>query len=132
MRHLTLLLILFIFVQTTTFAQSQKTFVKSLSIDASDVVINLEGKAVTSEWNEAFIRVTTTVEVTNFSEEMLKRLVAVGRYNIETEVVDGKMIISMPKLSTKVTIKGELLIEVVSYEVFVPKGTNVTVVSQML
>ena len=123
-RIFTLFFLSFFFTQIA-FSQSEKTFVKSLVAHTSNVVVDLEGAATVTEWNEKFIRVTTTVEVTNFSDDILKRLVAVGRYEITGDIEDGVMIVRMPKLATKVTIKGQLLEEIMTYEVFVPEGITV-------
>lgn len=128
-RIFTLFFLSFFFTQIA-FSQSEKTFVKSLVAHTSNVVVDLEGAATVTEWNEKFIRVTTTVEVTNFSDDILKRLVAVGRYEITGDVEDGVMIVRMPKLATKVTIKGQLLEEIMTYEVFVPEGITVEMATE--
>lgn len=120
----TLFILSFLTVQMSV-AQSQKTFVKSLVANASTVSVNLVGDTEVTEWDEQFIRVTTTIELTNFNEEILKRLVSVGRYTLETTTKDGVMMINMPKLSTKVTIKGQILNEVLRYEILVPQGITV-------
>lgn len=125
MKTIFTLLIFSIFLVSTSFGQSQKTFVKSLSADAPSIVVDLKGKTEVTEWEESFVRVTTTVELSNFNEEILKRLVSVGRYNIETTTNNGIMTIQMPKLSTKVTIRGEVLNEVLRYEILVPEGMMV-------
>jgi hypothetical protein len=125
MKNLFLILVITVLSIPITFAQSQKTFVKSMTADASTVIVNLEGETKVSEWSEKFIRITTTVQVTNSSEEILKRLVLVGRYAISSEVVDGQMRINMPKLATKVTIRGEFLDEELTYHISVPKGVTV-------
>ena len=39
------------------------------------------------------------------------------------------LIVTMPKLSIPVSIKGEMLNETVHYEVFVPRGTHITLVA---
>lgn len=126
MRNLITLLVLVLGLATQVAAQSQKTLVKSIAIeDASSVVLALEGKIETSEWNEPYIRIVTNIEVTNFDENILKRLVLVGRYNIETTNVEGKTLVEMPKIAHFVTIKGVDLQEQLTFEVFVPKGVNV-------
>jgi len=122
-----LLLLPILFVQTT-FGQSQKTFVKSLTANTSSISVDLGGKTEVTEWEESFVRVTTTITLSNFNEEILKRLVTVGRYNIETTINNGIMTIQMPKLVTKVTIRGQVLNETLSYEVLVPEGMTVEVV----
>lgn len=117
-----------LFVQTSV-GQSQKTFVKSLTANASSISVDLEGKTEITEWEESFVRVTTTIELSNFNEEILKRLVSVGRYSIETTTSNGIMTIQMPKLATKVTIRGEALNETLTYEILVPKGMTVEMVA---
>lgn len=124
----TLLIFSILFVQFSV-GQSQKTFVKSLSAHASSIAVDLDGKTQVTEWEESFIRVTTTIELTNFNEEILKRLVSVGRYNIETSTDNGVMTIQMPKLATKVTIRGQVLNEVLTYEILVPEGMTVEMVT---
>jgi hypothetical protein len=124
----TLFILSILFVQTS-FGQSQKTFVKSLTANASSIAVDLEGKTQVTEWEESFVRVTTTIELSNFNEEILKRLVSVGRYSIETTTADGVMTIQMPKLATKVTIRGQVLNEVLSYEILVPQGMTVEMVT---
>jgi hypothetical protein len=117
-----------LFVQTSV-GQSQKTFVKSLSANASSsIAVDLEGETKVTEWEESFVRVTTTIELSNFSEEILKRLVSVGRYSIETNTSNGIMTIQMPKLVTKVTIRGQVLNEILTYEILVPEGMTVEMI----
>lgn len=120
-------LLFFLLLAQIGFAQSQKTFVKSLTADAMNIVVDLEGQTAVNEWSEKYIRIITTVELTNSNEEILKRLVAVGRYSLESTTADGVMTLTMPKLDTKVSIQGELLNEIVHYEIFVPQGLHVEV-----
>ena len=124
----TLFVLSILFVQTS-FGQSQKTFVKSLSANTSSISIDLEGKTEIVEWEESFVRVTTTIELSNFSEEILKRLVSVGRYSVETTTSNGIMTIQMPKLATKVTIRGQALNEILTYEILIPEGMTVEMVT---
>ena len=117
-----------LFVQTST-GQSQKTFVRSLTANVSSISVDLEGKTEVTEWKESFVRVTTTIELSNFNEEILKRLVSVGRYSVETTTSNDIMTIQMPKLATKVTIRGEVLNEILTYEILVPEGMTVEMVA---
>lgn len=128
MKSIFLFFTLSIFFVQTSFGQSQKTFVKSLSANASSIAIDLGGKTEVTEWEESFIRVTTTIELSNFNEDILKRLVAVERYSIETSTDNGVMTITMPKLDTKVTIRGQLLNEILTYEILVPEGMTIEMV----
>lgn len=108
-------------------AQSEKSFVKSISAESNQVVLQFAGSTEVNEWNEDFIRITTTVHLTNFNEDILKRLFSVGRYSLEKETNEGKMQLSMPKLLRPVSIKGVQLNERLIYQIFVPKGTNVDI-----
>lgn len=120
--------VLLILSVQTSFCQSQKTFVKSLTANASSISVDLEGNTEITEWEESFLRVTTTIELSNFNEDILKRLVSVGRYSVETTTSNGVMTIKMPKLATKVTIRGQVLNEILTYEILVPKGMTVELI----
>ncbi len=125
MKHIfTILIFTLLFAQSAT-AQSQKTFVKSLTLESNEILADLDGTMTVSEWDKDFVRITATVNVTNFSEEILKRLFIVGRYSLEAALENEIMVIRMPKLATKVTIKGKELKEKVSYQISVPRGTIV-------
>ena len=102
---------------------------KSLTANASSISVDLEGNTEITEWEESFLRVTTTIELSNFNEDILKRLVSVGRYSVETTTSNGVMTIKMPKLATKVTIRGQVLNEILTYEILVPKGMTVEMVT---
>lgn len=126
MRNLITVLVLVLGFATQIAAQSQKTLVKSIAVEnASNVVLALNGTVETSEWDEAYIRIVTNINVKNFDENILKRLVLVGRYNIESTNADGKVLVEMPKVAHFVTVKGVDLEEHITFEVFVPKGINV-------
>ncbi|MCP4440354.1 MAG: hypothetical protein GY810_15520 [Aureispira sp.] len=129
MKQFITLLFFMTFCTAISVAQSQKTFIKSLPLDGNqNVTLAAAGNVQVSEWDKDYIRITTTVEVLNFNEDILKRLVAVGRYSLESTTKDGALIVTMPKIATQVTIKGSLLKEVFKYEIQVPK--NVTVDTQ--
>lgn len=109
-------------------AQAQTSLVKSIALEGSSLaVLELNGEVKVTAWDKDFIRITANIEVINNNEEILKKLVSVGRYDFKTVVENGKLIISTPKMSHLVTIKGVDLLEKMSFEVFVPQGfqTNV-------
>ncbi len=124
---ITLIVLAFAFV-TTTQAQVEKVLVKSVALDGNSLaVVNLPGEVSVLEWDKDYIRVTATVNVLNFDDNIAKRLVVVGRYELKTETVEGQLVITMPKISNLVTIKGTLLQETFSFEVQSPKGYQVIV-----
>ena len=127
MKKLFTLIIFLMTLTQTTWAQSQKTLIKSLPIEGASIVADLGGTVQTTEWDKDFVRITATVDVKNFSEEILKRLFAVGRYEIVATTKDGVTTLTMPKLATKVTIRGQQLLEEVTYEISVPRGMSLEI-----
>lgn len=105
---------------TVGFAQAEQTIVKSLVADMNTAVLELPGEVSTSLWDKDFIRITATIKVTNNSDEILKKLVGVGRYDIQTAEKDGQLVITMPKVAHNVIIKGVNLSELIKFEVQLP------------
>lgn len=115
-----------------SWAQAQKTFVKSVALNGqTHAVASFGGNNVTSsKWDNNYLRVTVTVEVTNFNEDILKRLVEVGRYNIEVVEQGGSLYLTMPKIKTPVSIQGKSLEEKIHYEISLPKNVTLDIEGQ--
>ena len=109
---------------TVSFAQAEQTIIKSLTVETATAVLDLPGEVNTSLWDKDFIRITATIKTTNQGEEILKKLILVGRYDILSAEVDGQFIITMPKVAHQVVIKGVELSDVISYEVQLPYGVK--------
>lgn len=130
MRNLILLFILMLGTITMTQAQASKTLVKSVALaGAEEVIIDLPGLVENSEWDNDFVRVTTYLTVGNMSENIVKQLVLVGRYNLETNLDEatGVLVITMPKISNQVRVKGVALVETLRFEVQAPAGYTVAI-----
>jgi hypothetical protein len=126
------LTILFLVVGLTTVihAQTEKTITKSFAVNETQMAfVMLPGDVAVSEWNEKYVRLTTYIMVENMSENIVKQLVIVGRYNIEVkEDKYGKMIVvKMPDVAHHVTVKGVDLVESYNFEISVPFGYKVVV-----
>ena len=67
-------------------AQSQRQIVKTLDLKGQSVVASFHGNITVVESETEFVRVTATVSVSNFSDDILKKLVEVGRYDIQTSL----------------------------------------------
>ena len=105
-------------------AQGKSTLVKSVPAESPSVVIDIPGEIKTSSWDSDYIRITLTIELTNNTEDILKKLVSVGRYDFKSTIENGTQTITIPKLAQKVTIKGVDLIEKMNIEVMLPYGTK--------
>jgi hypothetical protein len=89
--------------------------------------MTLPGKVEMTEWDNNYISVTTNLTITNMSENIVKQLIAVGRYNLVTSLDEDAqtLTIEMPKMAHHVTVKGVDVIENVTFEINVPKGFQV-------
>jgi hypothetical protein len=110
----------------TVFGQSTKTLVKTIdNKGASVLVADLNGKVTVKETDSKFIRITTTIEASNVAEAMLQRLIEAGRYTIEANIdSNGNCTLVMPSIEKRVIIKGVDLIDVMSFEIEMPKGIS--------
>ena len=108
-------------LSTSIFAQAEKTLLKSVLINTGTASIELPGEVSVSTWDKPYIRVTATIKTTNFTEEVLKRIVSAGRYDIQGIQENGLTIINMPKLVNQVTIGGVKMVEFFKFEVQIPE-----------
>lgn len=129
MKKLLFILIFSVIFLPISFTQGQKALIKSFPTDSEELVVDMVGRVLVNEWDEDYIRVVSNIEINNFSEKVLMRLLMVGRYSITSETVDGSMIITMPKIAHQVSINGEVLKEILEYQFFVPRGTKVNVLN---
>lgn len=128
MKNILLTLIFSMVLMPISFTQGQKVLIKSFSADSKELVVDFTaGRVLVNQWDEDYIRVMSSIEINNFSEQVLMRLLMLGRYSITSETVDGVMLIKMPRLGNQVSVKGEVLEEVIEYQIFVPRGTKVNV-----
>jgi hypothetical protein len=130
MKKLLTVLVLVFGLTTIINAQTVKTLTKSVALNQTQKAYAvLPGEVAVSEWNENFIRVTTTVKVENMSDNIVKRLIMVGRYGLETkeDKSGDMMIIKMPKVAHHVTVQGVELDESYSFEIYCPKGYRIIV-----
>ncbi len=130
MKNLIILLTLVLGFATTINAQTEKTLVKSVALTASSsAIVSLPGEMSLNTWDNDFIRVTTYLKVDNMNENIVKQLVMVGRYTLDTKVdeASGTLVITMPKVANQVTVKGILLAEQLSFEINAPEGYQVII-----
>jgi len=127
MKNLITLLVLFLGISLTVNAQTEKSIVKSFSLEAStSTVVNLPGEVELTRWDKDIIRVTAHIKV-NFDENITKRLMLVGRYEIEKDHHNKTIVLTMPNASGFIAVKGIVLDEQMTFEVKAPKGYTVFV-----
>lgn len=120
------------------YGQVQKTLVKSIATatktsSSQQAFIKLPGKSVISLWNEDFIRITTHIKVDNMSESIVKQLLMVGRYTISSKLNEDNqtLLVFMPKMANKITVKGSQLSEELAFEISIPKGYSIQLIKEI-
>lgn len=121
----TVIFVLFAAVNSV-FAQSSKTLVKTVDNKGAAVLVaDLNGKVSIKETDNKFVRITTNIEASNISADMLQKLVEAGRYTIQADVdANGNCVLTMPSIEKRVIIKGVDLVDVLSFEIELPKGVT--------
>lgn len=109
-----------------TFAQTQKTLVKTLAVEqpAYETVFDLAGNVEVMEWDNQTIRIITTIIAPNTEEQVLKALVVAGRYNYKMVVDEttGTITIDMPQKERTIFINGADLDDQLEFEIYIPRG----------
>lgn len=130
MKNLFMFWVLFITFATTVFGQTEKTMVKSINLaETHTTYAMLPGAVEVVEWDEDFLRLTTTLKVENMSESIVKRLLIVGRYTVESQVdeLGEVMLVKMPKVANLVVVQGVDLLETCTFVIHAPKGYRVII-----
>lgn len=105
-------------------AQATKALVKTIDPKGAMVLTSeIPGQIKIKETESSLIRITAHVEIANFNDVILQRLIEAGRYSIQSEVdAAGNCVLTMPSINKKVVIKEVALIEALSFEIELPKG----------
>ena len=128
MKKFQITLICFFLVNALAIAQTnvEKTLVKSFNLKGNtSVTLNLVGDIQVKERAGEIMRVQMLIGVAG-SNAMLKSLITAGRYNLVLEESENGLIVTSPGLARKITIRGELLKENISYIVYVPEDVTVS------
>lgn len=130
MKNLFIVLLFVIGGIVTTSGQVIKVLSRSIDLENTHTMyVMLPGAVTTTEWEEDYLRVTTTIQVDNITESVVKRLMVIGRYNLETKTdkYKNRMVLTMPNAANYISIKGVGLVEEYKFEVNVPKGYTIVV-----
>ena len=106
----------------------EKILVKSFNLNGlQEVVIHAAGPVELKTWEGDFMRIQMTVHIDQANESMIKSLVQTGRYNLITEVEDGRWLVRTPGLNREVLRNGQALQERVSFLIFAPAHVKLEV-----
>ncbi|BDS10476.1 hypothetical protein [Aureispira anguillae] len=126
MKKIILTWIVLLGVVGLTYAQAQKTLVKTLAIEkeTQEAIFALTGDVEVIEWENETIRIMTTITTPNTAENVIKALVAAGRYDYKM-VVDKEnqtITIDMPKKDRPILINGVDLDDQLNFKIYIPQG----------
>ncbi len=112
------------------FAQVDKTLIKSFNLQGqSAMTLDLRHPVEVRNWTNESVQIQMNIHFPNGTESSLKSLIQTGRYNMVSESNEQGLQIKCPSLQRAVTYNGGSLNEVISFVVFVPVGTVVTIVN---
>ncbi|MFT5832594.1 MAG: hypothetical protein ACI97N_000207 [Cognaticolwellia sp.] len=128
-----LTLIILVLTASFSFAQTEKTLVKTFNLQGNtSVALDFNGNVEVQEWGESTLRVHMNISIENSNVNMLKYLITKGRYNLVLENKETGVQISSPGRNQNVIINkdGDILIETVTYTVFIPRNVGVEILNK--
>jgi hypothetical protein len=113
-----ILLIFLLLTNYTLFGQSEKTLIKTFPINTTEIMFDFDCEKSISTWGSEYIKIEFVINC-NMSQVILESLLKTNRYSLESNLVDGIQIISLPNLKT-LKIRDTELIEKFKVKVWVP------------
>jgi hypothetical protein len=99
----------------------EKTLVKPVNLFGNNQInIMVGGEVSIQEWSNEHAQVEMSITAYGVNSQVLKSLVAAGRYNIKVENKDNIIILSSPNLAKSLRVRGNLLKDEVKYILYVP------------
>jgi hypothetical protein len=112
---------------------SSKTFNKSFNTEGKEtLVFDLPGAIDLKVWNNSTIKIEMSVTLPSANPAMRDELANIGRYNMVSRTDGDKWFVSIPTMQKQIKLKGEVLKEVLSFVVFVPKDLKVEMLNNQL
>ena len=109
--------------------QVERTLVKAFNLSGNNVVlldVDSNSEVKVNEWSQEQMRIIMTVSLSNGSDLMLKSLVKVGRYDIDSAIEPDQLRVFLPGLEREVKLRnGGQLIENINFEIFAPSNVLV-------
>jgi hypothetical protein len=119
----TILVMFLLLIAFNMNAQTEKSLIKTFDDSNPIVIINLPGEIETKSWSGDHIKIIA--KISSDKIHIINSLISAGRYDMTSISENGRQIISMPKSSKKVTIKGDTFEENFKFEILLPYGVVV-------
>ena len=125
-RFASLAIILLTLSLTATAQSAEKTFSKAFNTEGKGTIrLDLPGTIDLKIWDTPTIRISFTVSSPSASSAMIGELTNAGRYNLVSKAEGDVLTISAPNMQKQIRVKGEELLETLSYVVFVPRDLKI-------
>lgn len=121
---ITIILLTILFAASAQTAS--KTFNKSFNTDnRGTIMLDLPGNIDLKVWDNPSIKFEISVTLASGNGAMLNELANIGRYNLVSKSEGDVLVITAPNLQKQLKVKGEVLREVLTFMVFVPKDLKI-------
>ncbi len=100
----------------------EKTVLKPINLKGyNHLEANLDGKVNVKTWTNEYAQVEINIKAYGLNAQILKALVAAGRYNIHIDYKDDKVVLTTPDLSKSIKVRGTELKDEVTFTIFMPE-----------
>jgi hypothetical protein len=130
-----LLTIAAVIITNQASAQNEKVLVKTLNTQhIQSIQVEMTGEVTVKTWNEDYTRILIHIKHDNAHANLMKVLIAKGRYSVTSNENGSELILSCDDLNQPLVFgnNATVLEETVSYTIMVPKYMEVQQVENQI
>jgi len=133
MKTLVFIAMLLTVMIANTFAQAEKTFVRTIELDEDAPVVELvtTNEVEVVRWNEGTVRVVTNINTPYITERELQAIAKVGRYTWEVEFHEEEnlLLLELPNLEKIIRINEIDLEEEIDIILYLPAEVDYRIIN---
>ena len=133
MKKLVLIAMLLTVMIANTFAQADKTFVRTIELDEDAPVVELvtTNEVEVVRWNEGTVRVVTNINTPYITERELQAIAKAGRYTWEVEFHEEEnlLLLELPNLEKIIKINEIDLEEEIDIILYLPTEVDYRIIN---
>jgi hypothetical protein len=133
MKTLVFIAMLLTVMIANTFAQAEKTFVRTIELDEDAPVVELvtTNEVEVVRWNEGTVRIVTNVNTPYITERELQAIAKVGRYTWEVEFHEEEnlLLLELPNLEKIIRINEIDLEEEIDIILYLPAEVDYRIIN---
>jgi hypothetical protein len=133
MKTLVFIAMLLTVMIANTFAQAEKTFVRTIELDEDAPVVELvtTNEVEVVRWNEGTVRIVTNVNTPYITERELQAIAKVGRYTWEVEFHEEEnlLLLELPNLEKIIKINEIDLEEEIDIILYLPTEVDYRIIN---